>query len=420
MGITCLLRGPLAKLTYLLAARAFVWWLGFALHDVAFGLLSVFLPLYVLSIGGSLLDVGLLASLSILASVPADLLWGRASDRARRYKPFIALSFISLAAIFYAISLVKDVKLLIALYALAGVLHSAHESPKNALLAEAYPREEWGRGFAVQRLFADAGWMLGLVLGFFASRYHLSSFHTLVLCSGLHVAAFLCALAFVNDPVLAIERKLLAIERSLERACRWLRAFERALNGGRVKVRSVGGGLGALCSGMVLFILAGSMFFTPLPAFLSRVLGLPQSTIFALYVFNTFGSAIGYFLVIRGAINRIERRAVGVAALCRSLLATALALVVATSSLDAIAMTVILMLMGFAYAIFFVSSLVLLMELVPEGRSGLFTALMNLSGACGAFLGPLVAERAGFASAFLICGLTFLAAYVVLRRLERD
>jgi MFS family permease len=79
-----------------------VWWLSFALHDMAFGLLSVFLPLYVLSIGGSLLDVGLLTSLSILASVPADLFWGRVSDRVRRYKPFIALSFISLAVVLYA------------------------------------------------------------------------------------------------------------------------------------------------------------------------------------------------------------------------------------------------------------------------------------------------------------------------------
>ena len=121
-----------------------MWWLSFALHDMAFGLLSVFLPLYVLSIGGSLLDVGLLTSLSILASVPADLFWGRVSDRVRRYKPFIALSFLFLAIMLYALSFVRDVKLLIALYAVMGVLHSAHESPKNILLAEMFSHEEWG------------------------------------------------------------------------------------------------------------------------------------------------------------------------------------------------------------------------------------------------------------------------------------
>jgi len=397
-----------------------VWWLSFALHDVAYGLLSVFLPLYVLSIGGSLLDVGLLASLSILASVPADLLWGRVSDRARRYKPFIALSFISLAAILYALSFVKDVKLLIALYSLAGVLHSAHESPKNALLAEAYPHEEWGRGFALQRLFADTGWMLGLLLGFFASQCNLSPFQILMLCSGLHVLAFLCALAFVNDPALVMERRLLAIERSLERACTWLRTFERALNGGRVEMRSARGGLGVLCLGMVLFFLAGSMFFTPLPVFLSQALGLSQGTIFVLYVFKTFGSLIGYLLITRGAVDQSEGRAIRGSALCRSALAIALALTITTSSLSATTMTIILVLMGFTYAVFFVCSLILSMELISEGKSGLFTALVSLSDACGALLGPLVAERVGFAGLFLACGLTFLTAYAVLRQLERD
>jgi MFS family permease len=397
-----------------------VWWLSFALHDMAFGLLSVFLPLYVLSIGGSLLDVGLLTSLSILASVPADLFWGRVSDRVRRYKPFIAFSFISLAVVLYAISFVRDMKLLIALYALAGVLHSAHESPKNALLAEAYPREAWGRGFAVQRLFADTGWMLGLVLGFFASQYNLGPPQTLMLCSGLHVAAFLCALVFVNDPALVIERKLLAIERSLERACTWLRVFERAFNGGRVEVGSAMSELRVLCLGMVLFLLAGSMFFTPLPVFLSQALGLSQSTIFVLYVLNTFGSLLGYLLIVRGSVDQIEGRAVRGSALCRSILAIALALAITTSSLDVIAMTIILVLMGFTYAVFFVCSLILSMELVPEGKSGLFAALVNLSSACGALLGPLVAEKAGFVSMFLICGLTFLATYVVLGRLKKD
>lgn len=383
---------------------------------MAFGLLSVFLPLYVLSIGGSLLDVGLLTSLSILASVPADLLWGRACDRARRYKPFIVLSFISLAVIFYIISFVKDVKMLIALYALAGVLHSAHESPKNALLAEAYPHEEWGRGFAVQRLFADTGWMLGLVLGFFASQYSLSPSQTLMLCSGLHVAAFLCAFAFVKDPVIIIERKLVAIERSLERACTWLRVFERACNGERAEVRLAMSELRVLCLGMVLFLLAGSMFFTPLPVFLSQALGLSQSTIFVLYILNTFGSLAGYLLIIRGIVDQAEKRAVRGSALCRSVLAIAVALAITTSLLSVATMAIILVLMGLTYALFFVCSLILSMELVPEGRSGLFGALVNLSSACGAFLGPFVAEKAGFVNMFLMCGLTFLAAYAVLRR----
>jgi predicted MFS family arabinose efflux permease len=317
----------------------------------------------------------------------------------------------------YALSFVRDVKLLIALYAVMGVLHSAHESPKNILLAEMFSHEEWGRGFATQRLFADMGWMLGLVLGFFVSQCHFSPSFIIMLCSGLHVAAFICALVLINEPLLAIERKLLAVERSLDHACEWLRAFDTVFNGGRVYV-GFGGGLRTLCLGMVLFFLAGEMFYTPLPAFLSRGMGLSQSTIFVLYALDTASSIIGYVLIIGGVTRHAERLAMRIATLCRSGLAVTLALFVIASSLSVATMTIILMLMGFTYAVFFVCSLILSMELVSEGRSGLFSAIVNLSSACGAFLGPFVAERAGFVNMFLMCGLTFLAAYAVLRRLS--
>jgi len=147
-------------------------------------------------------------------------------------------------------------------------------------------------------------------------------------------------------------------------------------------------------------------------------MGLSQSTIFVLYALDTASSIIGYVLIIGGVTRHAERLAMRIATLCRSGLAVTLALFVIASSLSVATMTIILMLMGFTYAVFFVCSLILSMELVSEGRSGLFSALVNLSSACGAFLGPFVAERAGFVNMFLMCGLTFLAAYAVLRRLS--
>jgi hypothetical protein len=42
---------------------------------MAFGLLFIFLPLYVVSIGGSLLDVGLMASVATLLAIPASFFW---------------------------------------------------------------------------------------------------------------------------------------------------------------------------------------------------------------------------------------------------------------------------------------------------------------------------------------------------------
>lgn len=68
--------------------------------------------------------------------------WGYARDRARSYRAFIAFTL-------YLISLVDSVKMLIVLYIIMAIFDAAHESPKNVLIAESYPREEWKRGFAI-------------------------------------------------------------------------------------------------------------------------------------------------------------------------------------------------------------------------------------------------------------------------------
>jgi hypothetical protein len=50
-----------------------MWRLGFFFHEIAFGLLSVFIPLYVVTpaIGGSLVDLGIMTSAALLFSIPA-------------------------------------------------------------------------------------------------------------------------------------------------------------------------------------------------------------------------------------------------------------------------------------------------------------------------------------------------------------
>jgi MFS family permease len=117
-------------------------WLGFILHEMAFGLLSVFIPLYIIAIGGTLIHVGVMSSIALLLSIPASYVWGYLCDRGKRYKPYILLSFLSLAIILYLFTLTVNINLLIALYALMSFLHMAHEPPKNVLIAEIYTRKE--------------------------------------------------------------------------------------------------------------------------------------------------------------------------------------------------------------------------------------------------------------------------------------
>ena len=102
----------------------------------------------------------------------------------------------------------------------------------------------------------------------------------------------------------------------------------------------------------------------------------------------------------------------------RSFLAFLLIVAVQITLYNVALATVILILMGFAYAIFLVSTLSLSMELIPAGKAGLFNVLIGIGGACGSFIGPFIAqafESSGFIYVFITSGFLFLASYVAFR-----
>src|SRR3990170_1309392 len=169
-----------------------MWRLGFFFHEMAFGLLSVFIPLYVvLQLNGSLIELGIMTSVALFFGIPASFFWGYICDKTRRYKIYILLSFVSGAIILFAFTLTTSVFVFIALFVVLQMLHVAHESPKNVLIAEHYSREEWEKSYSAYEGLTEVGWFIGLLLGFFAAVLSVSSSLTLYLCAGLNLAAFI-------------------------------------------------------------------------------------------------------------------------------------------------------------------------------------------------------------------------------------
>jgi len=388
-----------------------MWRLGFFFHEMAFGLLSIFLPLYVVSIGGSLLDVGLMASVATISAIPASFFWGYICDKTRKYKRYILISFFAASALLYFLTFTRDVGLLIALYVVMAVFHVAHEPPKNVLIAELYPREEWEKSFASYEGFTEVGWLIGLVMGVFVSVLVFNSAITLLICSGLNFLAFLLSLFLLSDPLLIFERGLVRMKKSIDFACRGITIASKLFDGFPASENLEKENLALFCSGLVFFAFATSALFTPLPIFLSQDLGLATSMVYAVYVLNSGAGAVGYFLMGKGLKPLEEKRRLQRVVLLRSTLAFLLA--VSAVSIQAIfPFALILFLMGFAYALYHVCALSLSMELIPAGMAGLFDAFVGLGSASGAYLGPYIAQTFGFTYTFIVSGAAFLLAYV--------
>src|SRR5450756_197433 len=259
-----------------------MWRLGFFFHEMAFGLLSVFIPLYLVAfndtsiLGGPLVALGVMTSIAIFCSIPASFLWGYLCDATRHYKVFILLSFLSSAIILFLMALpfAQNIILFVVLYVVMQVLHVSHEAPKNVLIAEHYSREDWEKSYGFYEGITEIGFIVGLAIGLvlsiglFAVTAVLSSAvlatYTLFLCSGLTLAAFVLSIFLVSDPLLIFERRLVSIERKIDYTDRGVRAASQILDGYSSTDKLKQERFLAFGIALVFFSLALNTFLTPL------------------------------------------------------------------------------------------------------------------------------------------------------------
>jgi MFS family permease len=396
-----------------------MWRLGFFFHEMAFALLSIFLPLYLLLIdkGNALRDVGVITAIALFAAIPASFLWGYLCDKTRHYKRYILIALLGSTIMIYFFTFTTNVFLLIALYAVMSIFHVAHEAPKNVLISELYSHQDWERNFAFYEGLTEVGSLIGLVLGFFASYYTLGATNTLYLVAGLNFVAFVLSAIFVVDPPMIFERSLVNIEKTVDFASHGVFVASKMIDGISLDEKLKRENITAFCCGLVLFSLATSILFTPLPVFVNNIAPaeIAQAVVFAIYVLNSGGAIVGYTLAGRRSQESTGEVHVAGLVLVRSLLAFILLGALGLSSFSVLLTTGVLIFMGLVFAVFMVHILSLSMELIPAGKAGLINVLIGVGGAFGSFIGPFVAQGLGFPHVFITAGVIFLVAFVFFR-----
>jgi len=394
-----------------------MWFISFLFHEMAFGLLSVFLPLYITGqLGGSLTDFGMMIAIANFVSVPFSFFWGYLCEKTRQYRFYILLSFSAMTLLLFLFSLTSIITILIAVYTSIAVFHVAHETPKNVIISEYCSRTEWERDFASCEALTKLGWLSGLLLGFALSGYGFSGMSLILLCSLLNLIAFVTSIFSVKDPFFIFERRLAGIERILDFAQRGFSLALKAMDGIPIKEHLKRENVYIFSAGLLLFSLSTSMLFTPLPVFFSNSLGLSQTLVFGIFVFDSLGTFLGYLLAGKRAQQLNGRTVVKRANLVRGVLSLFLISTIVWFSFFTLTLTVItLMVMGIAYGFFLISTLSLSMELIPEGKVGMFNAFLGLGGALGCFLGTYTAVNYSFMTLFLVASIGFFLSYMVFK-----
>ncbi|TRO52543.1 MFS transporter [Candidatus Bathyarchaeota archaeon] len=218
----------------------------------------------------------------------------------------------------------------------------------------------------------------------------------------------------MKDPVMIFERRFRRIEKAVSLVHKGAILLSRSNLTADAVMELRKERIFPFCTGLVLFSIATSIFFIPLPVYFAKIINLETGIIFGLFLLNSLGCLFGYVFTLRNHHNLNSIKSVKKATLVRSLLMLSAFLIGSLPFFGAITLSIFaLASIGLAYAFYTICVLSISMDIIPKGKVGLFSALIGIGSAIGCFIGPVIAENFGFQNIFLIssffCFLSFLA-----------
>ena len=141
------------------------WLYAWALGSAAFGGASLIVPLYVVSLGGDPVTLGVLAAVAAFVGVPGALAFGGIADRTGERRVLVLAALVLVAAMLAVVPLTRSIPLVIAANAVVWFA-SAAVLPILTLLAVAdAPDAQWSARIARLNTYQGVGWALGLLAG---------------------------------------------------------------------------------------------------------------------------------------------------------------------------------------------------------------------------------------------------------------
>ena len=387
------------------------WFYSFVPFKVATGGSSALMGLYLLELGGSASTVGLTFALASLASMLGALFWGRLSDRTLRRKPFILLGFASVPVFLALMAFVKTPGQLIALNTVYAFFLASTLSVPIALVLRSVRKHSWDYGIGKFNEISGWGWVLGLVLGFFLSRF-LTIPQLLLTFAAISVPSIFMGKAMVREaPVYINRRSIAAFGNYVVEKARYFPSFILHTN------FSLPRELRWFYLAFFLFWVSAGLYFPQMPVLLTEN-GFGREMVYLTLIANSAVAALNYTRVSLnmggnkgGTLKKgLLLRAWAVLAVLTGLLVSPALLPLALASYA---------LAGYSWTFIGVSSTAIVSEKASEKEKGSAMGTYNVVSSAGYITGSALSgaliSGAGFGGAFGL-GLLLLGGSLALLR----
>ncbi len=167
--------------------------------SIAVGPLSSVITLYILQLGGTVIDVSYAIALASALAIPAAFFWGSISDTFQKMRAQIVLSYLGLAVLLLAFMLLGSVLGVILTYGLYAFVTAANATPLNLLVMGTSPRQKWAASFSKLQTVGSLGTTIGFVVAVIVAGL-LSLKELMLVFFALAIASAVLTVIFVYQP----------------------------------------------------------------------------------------------------------------------------------------------------------------------------------------------------------------------------
>ena len=409
------------------------WFIGYFLANVAGGVTTPLIPLFVIVyLGSNVFYMGITTSAASIASVLALIFWGNISDYLRKRKIFIMIGFVGSFASLMLIMLVHTITQYILIMVLFQLVAMASVPISTLILIENSKESKWPVVMSRFNEVSAVGTVVGLVLGtVIISLYSASSKGILLtiyeISAILYLFAAISVFIFIKDPNRTIGRRRLWMLNSI-RAVERIRYFPSnvihfmALNG-RKKGRNLGRPLMIYLFSASFLMLGFQIFFVPYPVFLIDRLGASETLVFVMYLSNAIFSALTYIWSGKALDRFGSRRVLSVSLLARIvifLIMAGIAFVAVENSLYLIISIAVYGILGGIWSFIGISQITTVSRFAPKtlrGKAvGYYNSFNGVGQILGSFISGIVALYLGYPVDFILAATVVAAASAIALR----
>ncbi len=396
--------------------------------NVAYGPLSTLITLYILHLGGNVINVAYAITLASFVAIPASFFWGQITDMFNKRKTQIIISYIGLALSMALLLSANSILSVSAIYAFATFIVAANAAPLNLLVMERTPTQKWARVFSKLQTVASLGATVGFVLAAVVTTY-ISLYYLTLILFVISIFSIVMAELYLKElPIRFTIKKIFTnsfaiIGRTIihpifvslvPRPSTIRRLLSR---NGTVDPRKRT--LSYLYAASFIFYIGSALFNTVYPAGLSDS-GLSESAIFIIMFAGIAAQTITFdrypSLMQRRSRSGTIKRSLALRAIAYALIGVAFFVL---KGMDFISANIVLYAItsGLAYSVFYTTWSALVFENIGStdrgSAIGIYTAISGTGTLIGALLSGYTSFYVGYYSTFgLAAALMFVSLLI--------